>query len=465
MSSQKSGRNQLQRLRVIAIALALVLLQIVAAGNIAFAAAVTVTANPSTINLCGTGNSSALAGTTTFSGDVFNSGSITFDSTFLGITNIAGTGTATETATATATGTKTGQTNVTFTDNKGHAGSATITVVDRLAASPTTLPTFTGSQPQSFTLTNPCGGTIASMTYDTSAMTVTGCPSGTALSSTAVTCTVTPKNATSNSNIVTTDSFGGTATVTVNINSGPLTLSPASGSSLTTFVATGNGGALSSTPATDTFTAQETNFTGTFTPSVTTTSGTSPVVSVSPSTATGPGPDTFTVTPQNYGKGTVNVTDGHATGTLNVVVSGGTISINNSSISFGTVTDNTQQFLAASTVTVMGSLMSVNSGSQIAVLSPSLTNGAITGTRGGQMPLAALTYSCTGTINANRNQGATFAPNKETFVNNALASPCVSFASNSFSNMNFTLSVFLDDRNIPADTYTGNGFQLVLSAN
>lgn len=241
-------------------------------------------------------------------------------------------------------------------------------------------------------------------------------------------------------------------------------LSPASGSTLTTFV--GSGSPIVASPANDTFTAQETSYTGAFSPTVTTALGTSPVVSVSPTSANGPGPATFTVTPQNYGKGSVKVIDTHGgAGTLNVVVSGGTVSINNSSITFPTVTDNTSQFFAANTVNVMGSLMSVSSGSQIAVLSPSFTNAAISGTHGGQLPLGALTYSCSGTVNSNRNQSASFSTSKITFANNALASPCVTFPADSFSNLNFTLSVFLDDRDVPADTYTASGFLLVLSAN
>lgn len=447
-----------------AAALALMLALLPGARAVA-ANGVTVTATPAAINLCGGGNSSAISATTTFSGAVLNSGPTGFDASMISVSGLSGSGTTTENATATATGTKAGSTTLTFTDSKGHSGSAGLTVNDRLTASPSSLSFSGNSQPaQSFTVTNPCGGTIASVTYDTSAMTVTGCAPGTALSSTPVSCTVTPANSITNGTISVTDSFGGSASVSVTVSSGALVLSPASGSTLTTFV--GSGTPIIASPASDTFTAQETSYTGAFSPAVTTTIGTSPVVSVSPSSANGPGPATFTVTPQNYGKGSVKITDSHGgSGTLNVVVSGGTVSINNSSISFNNVTDATSQFLAANNVTVMGSLMSVSSGSQIAVYSPSFTNAAIAGSHGGQLPLAALTYSCSGTINTNRNQGASFSSSKITFANNALASPCVTFPADSFSNLNFTLSVFLDDRDIPADTYSASGFLLVLSAN
>ncbi len=433
------------------------------AGNAAAANSVTVTATPATINLCGAGNSSTISATAT-SGAVLTGGPSSYDASMISISALSGSGTATETATATATGTKAGSTMVTFTDSNKHSGSTSLTVKDALAVSPSLLSFSGNTQPaQTFTVVNPCGGSIASVSYDTTAMTVTGCAPGTALSSTPVDCTVTPLNATSGT-ITVTDSFGGTASLSVTVSSGALVLSPASGSTLTTFV--GSGSPIVASPANDTFTAQETSYTGAFSPTVTTALGTSPVVSVSPTSANGPGPATFTVTPQNYGKGSVKVIDTHGgAGTLNVVVSGGTVSINNSSITFPTVTDNTSQFFAANTVNVMGSLMSVSSGSQIAVLSPSFTNAAISGTHGGQLPLGALTYSCSGTVNSNRNQSASFSTSKITFANNALASPCVTFPADSFSNLNFTLSVFLDDRDVPADTYTASGFLLVLSAN
>jgi hypothetical protein len=164
----------------------------------------------------------------------------------------------------------------------------------------------------------------------------------------------------------------------------------------------------------------------------------------------------------------VKITDANGnSGTENVVVSGGTISISTSTVSWNNVTNNQQQFFGSSggNVMVTGSLMTVNTGSQIAIDSPAFTNAAITGTHGGQMPIAALAYSCSGSVNKNSNQGASFSSQNLAFINGSLSQPCVSFSADTFSTINFNLSFFLDVRDLPADTYNANGFLVVLSAN
>jgi hypothetical protein len=92
-----------------------------------------------------------------------------------------------------------------------------------------------------------------------------------------------------------------------------------------------------------------------------------------------------------------------------------------------------------------------------------MSPGNITGTHGGSLLIAYLTYNCTAN-GSGTNQGGIFATGFLQLIASTQASSCVTFPSNGFANLDVNVNLFLDDRPIPADTYTGPGFQVVLTA-
>jgi hypothetical protein len=153
---------------------------------------------------------------------------------------------------------------------------------------------------------------------------------------------------------------------------------------------------------------------------------------------------------------------------VNIVVSGGTISISGSSVASFTVSDNTNQHLAGTPVRVTGSLeTTATGGASIFVNSP----GDIVGAKNGLLKISYLTYNCTG--NGTVNQGATFTPGFIQLIANSSAGNCMTFGNSGgagqFSTLDFNVNLFLNDLVVPADTYNtsaaGNSpFTIVLSA-
>lgn len=351
----------------------------------------------------------------------------------------------------TVTGVSANSTQINITDTKT-SGNEPVNVNGPITRSPTSL-TFSGTTAtQNITVTDPGPSvTINANSSDTTVATVTASTTTNA-STHQATLTVTPVNGSKNgftpatATITITDGAScASQTVSVTVSPGTLTLSP------TSLTLAGGGTSKS-------FTGSETDYTG----ALNALSNNTQIATVSPATGTGPGPVTFNVSPVGtaFGPTTVTVKDDHnGSQNVNVVVTGGTISAGSNTVGF-TSTDNTKAHLAGAPITVTGSLQTTSTGTgQIAVSSP----GNITGTHGGTLLIGYLTYNCTGNGSGN-NQGGAFASGFLQLIASTTATPCVTFPSSQFSNLNFNINLFLDDRALPADNYTGSGFQIVLSA-
>lgn len=313
--------------------------------------------------------------------------------------------------------------------------------------------TFTTAVAQNITVTDPGPAIgISATSSDTTVATVTASATTNASTHQAA-LTVTPINGSKNGSspatatITITDAAGCAAqTVNVSVTPGSLTLTP------TSLTLAGGG-------ASKTFTASESLYTGLFSA----TSANTQVATVSPSSGNGPGPTTFTVSPVGtaFGPTTITVTDDHAGSQhVNVVVTGGTITAGSNSVTFTAGNNTNAHLAAAASIAVTGSLQTTSSGSgQIAVSSPS----NITGTHGGTLLIGYLTYNCTAT-GTGTNQGGSFASGFLQLIASAGATPCVTFPANQFSSLSFNMNLFLDARALPADSYSGSGFQIVLSA-
>lgn len=220
------------------------------------------------------------------------------------------------------------------------------------------------------------------------------------------------------------------------------------------------------------FTASEYDYTG----ALTATSSNTSVATVSPATTPAPGAAksvTYTVTPVNYGKSTISVSDVRPSSqSVSVLVSGGTISIpmgSSHTASFATINDNTNQHLAATPIRITGSVETTASGgANIYVLSP----GDIIGSGGDVLKIAYLTYNCTSN-DSSKNQGGSFATGFLALIANTAAANCLTFGNaggtGQYADIDLNVNLFLDDRTVPADTYTtgsgqNNPFQVVLSA-
>jgi hypothetical protein len=329
-------------------------------------------------------------------------------------------------------------------------GSQQVRVNGPIGVSPATL-SFNGtSAAQNITVTDP-GPNIAvtASSSDTTVATVT--PSQTTSSNTA-TFAVTPVNGSkggvvpATATITFSDAAACTSrTVSVTVTPGALTVSTTSLS----FAGT----AAAAQP----FTASETDYTGLLSAA----SGNTSVATVTPASGSGPGPVSFSVSPTGFGTTSIAVTDNHSgSRSVSVLVSGGSIAIAGSTTAAFTASDNTNAHLAASPIQVSGSLQTTATGSaQLAVMSPA----NITGTHGGSLLIAYLTYNCTANGSGN-DQGGIFATGFLQLIASTQASSCVTFPSNQFASLDVNVNLFLDDRPIPADTYTGTGFQVVLTA-
>ena len=246
--------------------------------------------------------------------------------------------------------------------------------------------------------------------------------------------------------------------ITVNVTPGSLSLTPSS----LTFSALGSANNA-------TFAAQEFNYTG----SLSADTADHTIATVTPSATSAPGAAdtvTYTVTPVNFGKTTATVRDARpSSASVNVLVSGGTIAISGSSTATFSVSDNTNQHLAATPVRITGSLETTASGgASVFVDSPS----DIVGSNNGVLKISYLAYNCTGN-GAGSNQGGTFASGFIQLVANSSAGDCVTFGNGAgagqFANLDFNVNLFLNDLVVPADTYNtstapNSPFVVVLSA-
>lgn len=350
----------------------------------------------------------------------------------------------------TVTGHTAGSTTINLTDTQGASGAENVSVNGPISVSgPLTFSGTTASQ--NITVTEPGPNVLVSATSsDTTVATVVA--SATTSSNTA-TLAVTPVNGSkagitpATATITITDAAG-CASKTVNVSVSPGTLTT-SGGPLT----------FSGSLTPQSFTAAETDYTGLLSAA----SGNTALANVAPASGNGPGPVSFTVTPTGtaFGSTSITVTDNHTgSASVNVLVTGGTIAIPGSSTATFTANDNANAHLSGSSIRVTGSLQTTASGTgQIAVKSPA----NITGTHGGSLLIGYLTYNCTANGSGN-DQGGTFAPGFLSLIASAQAANCVTFPATDFATLDFNLNLFLDDRAVKADTYTGSGFQVVLSA-
>ena len=230
------------------------------------------------------------SGTQTFTASEANySGPLSATSNNPNVATVAGSGNGPGPVTFTVTPGQAGTTSITVNGN-GPPASVSVTVIGPLQANPTSL-TFLGTTAsQNFSVTDPFySGTLTATSSDTSVATVS--PSTAAGPN--ATFSVTPVNAKSTPITITiTDSFGGSALVSVSVSNGGLIVNPGN---LTLAV----GG------STQTFTAGETDYTG----QIHAKSSNTGQATVSPAEQKGPGPDTFTVTAVSAGNPTIAVSD------------------------------------------------------------------------------------------------------------------------------------------------------------
>lgn len=381
----------------------------------------------------------------------------------------------------TASGLSVGTTTIGLTDTSSGTGSETINVNGPLSVSSGSSLTFdgtlsngSGTTSQTFTVSDPtASGVSTTVTASLPASPVIASFSSTstvlsaqqATASGQATFRVFPIGTSGNSatvNIALSDASNCSlpSAVSVTIKAGALTLSTAN----LTFNGLGN-------KNNQTFTAQEFNYDGTL--NATTPAGNN-VVTVSPTTTTAPGAAStvqYTVTPNAYGKSTITIGDTRQQSqNVSVLVPGGTISLPNSSIAaFGTVNDNTNQFLPATPIRVTGSMETTTTGgANVYVTSPS----DIIGSSGDLLKISYLTYNCS-TNDGTKNQGGTFTSGHIQLIANTAASNCLAFGNaggtGQYADLDFNVNLFLDDRTVPADTYsTATGantqFTVVLSA-
>lgn len=396
--------------------------------------AANISTNPSSLTLCkggGTGTFTATRPNNTIQASSANTSIAT-------VSPASGTSPALFTVTAQAT---TGTTNVNLTDlPNGDSGTEVVNVNGPLSVTPTTM---TISSSSSITVNDP--GPNVAITANSSAPGVATVTANATTSAGSATLTVTPVSA-GNATITVNDAAHCTAqTVTVTVTTGSLTVSKAN---IT----------LNGAGANTTFTASEANYTG----PITATSSNTNVVTVSPTSAPGPTPGPYTVTAAGtqFGPATVTVADNHGgSQPISVLVTGGTISASGgTSVSFS-VHDNTNAVLpsTSSAISVTGSVQTTSTGSaNITVSSPNNYQGS----NGGAFNIGYLSYQCT-----NNNGGGSFQGSMLQLVAKGTATPCWSLGANAFANINFNLSLFLDDRAIPADSYNAHpGYSIVLTA-
>jgi hypothetical protein len=141
------------------------------------------------------------------------------------------------------------------------------------------------------------------------------------------------------------------------------------------------------------------------------------------------------------------------------------------------ITDNTTQYLAAgnnSSATINASLRTSASntgGGSIFFIAP---NSTVAGTTSGNsIPLNTFAYDCSGNYTAAPTAQSTTNPAPTTITTQPKSA--IVAGSNTACQLNFAagasvasssinLNLYMDDRNVPADTYSLSGFQVVVSA-
>ncbi len=319
----------------------------------------TLTVNPPSLSFTGTGtanNQSFNASETNYTGPI---NAVSNNTAIATVSPASGNGPGPVTFTVTPVAA--GNTTITVTDN--HGGSATVSVsvtppgplsVDKSSLS------FTGT------------GSANNQSFNASETNYTG-PIGATSNNTAiatvspasgngpgpVTFTVTPVAA-GNTTITVTDNHGGSATVSVSVTlPGSLTVDKTSMS----FTASGQ---------TATFHASESNYTGL----ISAVTSNASVATVSPASANGPGPVTFTVTSQGVGNSKITVTDDHGgVRTLTVSVTAGTLTVDKTTIQLSGA-GSTDTFAATdSAADVATTYTATSADPTIATVSPSTATG------------------------------------------------------------------------------------------
>ena len=135
------------------------------------------------------------------------------------------------------------------------------------------------------------------------------------------------------------------------------------------------------------------------------------------------------------------------------------ISVSPTALSF-TSTGITNQYVAANTtLTVTGQITTKSGTGSLQIMSP----GDITGSGGGLLKISYFSMTCAGTAQA----GASYVAAKTPLVASSSVN-CATFASgydsNAFGGINVTLSLFLDERTLSADTYPASNFTIVATA-
>ncbi len=149
------------------------------------------------------------------------------------------------------------------------------------------------------------------------------------------------------------------------------------------------------------------------------------------------------------------------------------------------ITDISTQFLAAdndsvNTPTIAPTInatlrTSAASGSTGAIffVTPTTTTTTVPGAHG-SIPIGAFSYGCSGTYQPSTPAGGS-APSPVTITNTTASPVAVVGGSNTGCGLSFgagqsiassaiQLNMYLDDRSVPADTYTLSGFEVVVSA-
>jgi hypothetical protein len=139
--------------------------------------------------------------------------------------------------------------------------------------------------------------------------------------------------------------------------------------------------------------------------------------------------------------------------------------------SFGTLTDNTNPAVPATNNSdaVINANMRTTAGTGTGAIFFTAP-ATVAGTGANSIPIGAFSYSCSGSYTTNTGTGGATASNPvsvaSTVVSSSSANNCVPAlgAGKSVASSAITLALFLDDRFIAADTYSGGGFQVVVSA-
>lgn len=150
-----------------------------------------------------------------------------------------------------------------------------------------------------------------------------------------------------------------------------------------------------------------------------------------------------------------------------------TFGLNGSAYNFGSVTDNTNSSLAAgnnSSGTIDANVRSTTTGGSASIYI-NAPNASIAGSTGGSLPITNLQYQCTGSYTVNNSDGTSSSgvTTGITAGKPALAqgtgNTCVTFTNGaSIKSAQLLLGLFLDDRFLAADSYSGGGFSLTVSA-